>query len=96
MRDITNLNTYGNPMFAKGKCYAVDITLGYGYDGKEFTVQDVYEVPEDEQLYAEELQDSTVMSALISKAVGELNMDMRALEKLFAYKTQKDAETSLE
>jgi len=96
MSDITYLNTNGTPMFTKGKCHAMTITLGYSYDGQNFVVKDVYEIPEEEQLFAEELQDSEVMGKIVRKGVEVLNLEMRALEQLFNYKMNKDAEASTE
>lgn len=96
MREIEYLNTTGTPMYSKGKCHAITINLGYRYDGQNFIMQDVYHLPEGEEIFAEELQDPEVMGRVITEGVGELNLDMRALEQLFAYKIAKDAETSSE
>jgi hypothetical protein len=87
--ELKRLNTQINPTFVKGVVTGLSLTVGYNYKGKDFVIEDYYELPEEDQMYAEELTGER-MGVEVDKGIDALNLTMRVLQMVFDYKMENE------
>ena len=87
--ELKRLNTQINPTFVKGVVTGLSLTVGYNYKGKDFVIEDYYELPEEDQMYAEELTGER-MGIEVDKGIDALNLTMRVLQMVFDYKMENE------
>jgi hypothetical protein len=87
--ELKRLGTKINPTFVKGVVTGLYLTVGYNYKGKDFVIEDYYELPEEDQMYAEELTGER-MGIEVDKGVDSLNLTMRVLQMVFDYKMENE------
>jgi hypothetical protein len=94
MPRVTRDGTRADEMFTLGKVTSLELTVTYHYGDKNFTVIEIWDIPEEEHMYAEDwfAIKETSMPELVLRAVKETNIELIAIRQLMDYVNSVEAQ----
>jgi hypothetical protein len=88
---IKNLPTPQKVRYFQGRVVGVTVSYGLEYNDVPFIAERVVDVPEDQQVYAEEWTEK-MMGDFVHKVIMEDGLMMEVLQRINDYKQEQDAQ----